>query len=149
MKCASKEGGEVSYSGANVMMGYAFSTDDLLLGDQSGGILKTGDLGSLDEDGYLTITGRANRMGKVFGWRINLDELEKAVEEFGCAAVLQKDESIIIVSLAGTEPDLVAIKKLIANRFTLPLHVFSFKQVKNIPKTRRNKTDYTALVGLL
>ena len=147
--CASKEVGEVSYSGANVMMGYAFSADDLLVGDQNRGVLKTGDMGSLDEDGYLTITGRANRMGKVFGWRINLDELEKAVEEFGCAAVLQKDESIIIASLAGTEPDLVAVKKLIADRFTLPLHVFSFKQVKNIPKTRRNKTDYTALIGLL
>ena len=147
--CAADEGGEVSYHGDNVMMGYAFSSDDLLAGDQNGGILRTGDLGSLDQDGYLTITGRANRMGKVFGWRVNLDELEKAVEEFGCAAVLQKDDAIIIVSLAGTEPDLDAVRKFIAEKFTLPLNVFSFSQTDEIPKTRRNKTDYAALEGLL
>ena len=147
--CAPKEVGEVSYHGANVMMGYAFSADDLLAGDENGGTLRTGDLGCLDHDGFLTIMGRANRMGKVFGWRVNLDELEKAVEEFGCAAVLQKDDAITIVSLVGTEPDLVAVRKLIAERFTLPLNVFSFKQAAEIPKTRRNKTDYAALEGLL
>ncbi|MGI8594217.1 MAG: AMP-dependent synthetase/ligase [Solirubrobacteraceae bacterium] len=49
--------GEVLIKGANVFQGY-YTDDDASFGGVEDGWLHTGDLGSLDEDGYLSITGR-------------------------------------------------------------------------------------------
>ncbi len=68
--------GEVIYRGPNVMLGYAERRAELARGDDLGGVLPTGDLGRLDDAGRLWITGRKKRIAKVFGMRLNLDELE-------------------------------------------------------------------------
>ena len=57
--------GEVVYSGPNVMMGYAESREDLALGDVQGDTLRTGDLGFVDEEGFLFLTGRSKRIAKL------------------------------------------------------------------------------------
>jgi long-chain acyl-CoA synthetase len=49
--------GEVLIKGANIFAGY-YKNDDASFGAIEDGWLHTGDLGSLDEDGYLSITGR-------------------------------------------------------------------------------------------
>jgi long-chain acyl-CoA synthetase len=49
--------GEVLIKGANIFRGY-YKNDDASFGAIIDGWLHTGDLGSLDEDNYLTITGR-------------------------------------------------------------------------------------------
>src|SRR5260370_22589733 len=49
--------GEVLIKGANIFGGY-YKNDDASFGTVVDGWLHTGDLGSLDEDGYLSITGR-------------------------------------------------------------------------------------------
>jgi len=49
--------GEVLLKGANIFRGY-HKNDDASFGAVEDGWLHTGDLGSLDEDGYLSITGR-------------------------------------------------------------------------------------------
>jgi long-chain acyl-CoA synthetase len=49
--------GEVLIKGANIFGGY-YKNDDASFGAVVDGWLHTGDLGSLDEDGYLSITGR-------------------------------------------------------------------------------------------
>jgi len=46
----------------------------LARGDELAGRLDTGDLGHIDEDGCLFISGRKRRMCKVYGMRLNLDE---------------------------------------------------------------------------
>ncbi len=58
------------------MMGYAETSADFALGDTQEGVIKTGDLGRLDADGRLTITGRTKRIGKIAGLRVNIDEVE-------------------------------------------------------------------------
>jgi long-chain acyl-CoA synthetase len=49
--------GEVLIRGGNIFAGY-YKNDDASFGAIVDGWLHTGDLGSLDEDGYLSITGR-------------------------------------------------------------------------------------------
>jgi long-chain acyl-CoA synthetase len=49
--------GEVLIKGANIFKGY-YKNDDASFGAVVDGWLHTGDLGSVDEDGYLSITGR-------------------------------------------------------------------------------------------
>jgi long-chain acyl-CoA synthetase len=51
------EDGEVLIKGANIFQGY-YKNADASFGAVEEGWLHTGDLGSLDEDGYLSITGR-------------------------------------------------------------------------------------------
>jgi long-chain acyl-CoA synthetase len=49
--------GEILLKGRNIFGGY-YKNDDASFGAVENGWLHTGDLGSLDEDGYLSITGR-------------------------------------------------------------------------------------------
>ncbi|HEX2016390.1 MAG TPA: long-chain fatty acid--CoA ligase [Solirubrobacteraceae bacterium] len=51
------EDGEILIKGPNIFAGY-YRNDDASFGAVVDGWLHTGDLGSLDEDGYLSITGR-------------------------------------------------------------------------------------------
>ncbi len=49
--------GEICYRGDNVMLGY-YKQDDLNKEIKQNGWIRTGDLGSIDSDGYLTVIGR-------------------------------------------------------------------------------------------
>jgi long-chain acyl-CoA synthetase len=51
------EDGEILVKGANIFGGY-YKNDDASFGAIEDGWLHTGDLGSIDEDGFLSITGR-------------------------------------------------------------------------------------------
>ncbi|HEX5661854.1 MAG TPA: AMP-binding protein, partial [Polyangiales bacterium] len=100
---------ELVYRGPNVMLGYATSAEQLALGDTQQGVLRTGDLGTRDEEGFFYITGRLKRFAKVYGLRINLDELEAKVRVHGNAAVLSDDERLTIYTEFGTDEELAAL----------------------------------------
>jgi len=142
--------GQVVYDGPNVMMGYAMKFSDLVKGDETGGRLLTGDLGFLDDAGFLTITGRADRMVKLAGLRINLDDILKVLQVHANCATLKHDEKLIvfyevetgIITETTVEEDL----KLALNNFvTLPLNLVIFKKVEALPVNDRGKIDNRAL----
>ena len=62
--------GEIIYKGKNVCLGYAASIKDLYKGDVNKGKLFTGDIGYKDNHGYYYLTGRKNRISKIFGLRL-------------------------------------------------------------------------------
>ncbi len=76
--------GDIYYRGANVCLGYVMERADLsgnaAIWRQSAGLLDTGDVGRLDDEGYLYITGRKKRFIKCNGVRISLDELKRSIE---------------------------------------------------------------------
>ena len=146
---AGKEG-QIVFHGPNVMLGYGASKEDLAVGDEFGGVLRTGDTGFLDEDGFLTVTGRDARMGKIYGWRINLDELEREIEEHLSACVVQLDNKLCIghVNSFG-EDSRKELLNTVTQKYSLPVSVFRFVELDAIPITSRNKTDYNTVLQLM
>lgn len=139
------EQGEVVYRGPNVMMGYATSPEDLALGDVIDGVLHTGDLGHLDEDGYLFLTGRSKRIGKVFGVRVSLDEVEDLVTELGPVAVVADDDRLRIFHERGDDDTVRASRKQLALDLKVPTQALLFRLTPALPVLPNGKTDYQSL----
>jgi acyl-CoA synthetase (AMP-forming)/AMP-acid ligase II len=141
--------GEVIYRGPNVMMGYASSPEDLELGDELHGVLRTGDLGYLDADGFLFLVGRSKRIGKVFGHRINLDEVEVRLREHGPAAVVGGPDSIWGFCEFGTEESVAALAASLARDLRLHHSAVKLRRVDVIPRSASGKIDYRAVEAWL
>jgi acyl-CoA synthetase (AMP-forming)/AMP-acid ligase II len=137
--------GEVIYEGPNVMMGYAAAPDDLARGDELGGVLRTGDIGYLDPEGFLFLVGRSKRIAKVYGLRVNLDEIEQLVREHGPAAVVAGDEAIVGYCAFGTDEEVAALATGLAGRFRLNPRSIRLTRVTAIPTTTSGKVDYRAV----
>lgn len=60
-------------------MGYVESYADLAKSDEWHGVLYTGDMARFDDDGYFYIVGRKKRFLKIYGNRVNLDELDSRI----------------------------------------------------------------------
>jgi acyl-coenzyme A synthetase/AMP-(fatty) acid ligase len=141
--------GDVVFAGPSVMMGYATDRADLARGDELGGVLATGDRGHLDADGHLWLAGRAGRFAKLFGVRINLDELEAlaaaAVPTGGAvAAVAAGDRIRLCVEGAA---DAAAVRAQIAARTGLHGSGFAVEIVARLPRLPSGKLDYRTLEG--
>ncbi|WP_229076181.1 AMP-binding protein [Actinoplanes sp. DH11] len=139
------EDDEVVYRGPNVMMGYAESAADLVRGDEQGGVLRTGDLGRLDDEGFLFITGRLKRMGKVFGVRINLDDVER---EFPVAAVAG-DDRLHVFAEGITADDARALRTKVAEWLGTHFTGVDVRPIEALPLLPNGKTDYRALEASL
>ena len=141
--------GEIVYSGPNVMMGYATSREDLARGVETNSILYTGDIGYLDEEGFLFVTGRKKRISKLFGLRINLDDIEKFFNKNGPAAVVGDDEKICVFCNYGDNEIYAQHARELAQTLRVPHQVFVFRYVESIPLTPSGKIDYKKLKVLL
>lgn len=138
--------GEIVYIGNNVCMGYAVELEDLLQGEDFKGVLKTGDLGYFDNEGYFYITGRKNRIAKLYGIRINLDELEIIIQskfqniEFACIDGDEKIQLFIVRNKLFEE-----IKKFIIEVTKLPQRGFEFIETNHIIRNKSGKIMYDLL----
>jgi acyl-CoA synthetase (AMP-forming)/AMP-acid ligase II len=140
--------GEVIYRGPNVMMGYAEDAADLARPDECGGRLATGDLGHLDEDGYLWLTGRLKRIGKVFGIRVNLDDVERLLREYGPVAAVPAGDTVVVWSETAGETERAAMVALLAERLKLHRSGFAVRTVDRLPLLASGKVDYRSLEGM-
>ena len=93
--------GEMVYRGPNVCLGYAENRDDLSLGDVNCGVLHTGDLAERDEDGYYLIVGRKQRFIKLFGNRVNLQDVEQQLSCFEVDLVCSGSEDALEIYLSA------------------------------------------------
>lgn len=138
--------GELVYEGPNVTLGYAECGEDLGLGDERMGILHTGDMAKLDEDGYYYIVGRKKRFLKIYGNRVNLDEMERLVkgafEGIDCATAGIDDHLYIFT----TEGKLInEIKSFIVEKTKLNPAAFEMIVINEIPKNDAGKVLYKEL----
>ena len=138
---------EIIYKGKNVSLGYARNYKDLGKGDKNKQILKTGDLGKKDKDGFFYIKGRKSRMVKIYGHRVNLDELEVLLKNLGikCACISFEKKIIIFYN----QRVVAKIIKIISNYTTLNLNYFKMNYIKKFPINENNKISYRNLKYLV
>jgi acyl-CoA synthetase (AMP-forming)/AMP-acid ligase II len=73
------EQGEIVVRGYNVMQGYYDEPEETAATIDADGWLHTGDLGTMDEDGYVAITGRKKDMYIVGGFNVYPAEVENVI----------------------------------------------------------------------
>ena len=137
--------GELVYMGENVTLGYAEKAADLAGGDERGGRLVTGDMAKRDADGFYYIVGRKKRFLKVFGNRVNLDEIDQLVKgnfEVDCASTGVDDHMKTYI----TDPDKTTeIRKWLSAKTHLSETAFEVLYIPEIPKNESGKVVYRAL----
>lgn len=136
--------GELEYEGDNVTLGYAETADDLVKGDDRNGILQTGDMAEMDEDGFFYIVGRKKRFLKIYGNRVNLDEVEGMLKSKGydCAVGGVDDHMKIFVT---NETKLNEVKHFVSEKTGLNLSAFSSVYIDKIPRNESGKVLYASL----
>lgn len=137
--------GELVYEGENVTLGYAECGEELSKGDERGGVLYTGDMAQFDEDGYYYIVGRKKRFLKIYGNRVNLDEIERLIKgKFGIeAASAGIDDHLYLFVLEEVVTE--AVKRFVAEKTGLNPAAFHVKTIKEIPKNDSGKIQYREL----
>jgi acyl-coenzyme A synthetase/AMP-(fatty) acid ligase len=141
--------GTVIYEGPNVMLGYAMSKADLGKGDEMNGRLETGDLGRLDADGFLYLTGRTKRFAKIAGYRLGLDEIEKELFAVCPVACLDLGEKIAVAHEQDSDAALKARVRELADTYKVPSSSFVLRKVVQIPRASSGKIDYARLKELV
>ena len=143
-----KDGGELVYEGEIVAMGYATCAEDLMKGDEWKGVRETGDMATIDSDGYVTLTGRASRFVKIFGNRVSLQEVENILKDaFPASSIAatgaDNDLHVFATATTADEIERMLVAKLHFNATVMKVHVLD-----SMPLNANGKTDYQGLKAL-
>ena len=137
--------GELVYEGKNVTLGYAECGDDLIKGDERHGRLETGDMAQFDDEGYYYIVGRKKRFLKIYGNRVNLDEVDRLIKgkfEIEVASSGVDDQLCIFVTEEKySEP----VRNYVIEKTKLNPAAFKVILIDEIPKNESGKTLYKEL----
>lgn len=140
---ADGEEGELVYAGPNVMLGYATSRAELALG-RTIDVLHTGDLAVRRPSGYYCIVGRARRFLKVFGLRINLDDVEHRLRELGCVAGATGTDEQLVIAVEGERARDKA-SAYVQSGLGLPGSACRILAMQTLPRLYNGKIDYPAI----
>ena len=108
------EGGEVLFRGPNVFQGYFKNEENTRAALDDDGWFHTGDLGAVDADGYLTITGRKKELIITSGGKnIAPNGIESKLKEvtlIGDAMVVGDNRRFLVALLTVEEEGLATVK---------------------------------------
>jgi long-chain acyl-CoA synthetase len=106
------EGDEIQISGPGVMDGYHNLPDETAGTLTEDGWLRTGDKGSLDSEGFLTITGRIKELFKTSGGKYiappAIEAKFKAICPYASQFMVFGNERNYCVALVTLDPDAIA-----------------------------------------
>lgn len=149
---ASGRVGEICVSGESLSEGYYHNTEEtkkrfvVYAEDRKGWMrcYKTGDLGYYGSDGELYFSGRKDFQIKHMGHRIELEEIERVMEQIdgldrGLCMMDEKRNRLVAFYMGNVSPDL--IKEQMKSR--LPVYMIPHKLIKtdSMPLNKNGKTD--------
>lgn len=153
--------GLILVRGDNVFNGYWHSKHSAFVSVQGLRWYQTGDLGKLDEEGFLTLSGRLKRFVKVGGEMISLKGVEdffneklakkessKSEEELPCAVIAKETEGerpklILFSTVALTVKEANALLK--SHGFSNLTKIGEVKEIEQIPLLATGKVNYPAI----
>lgn len=154
--------GSLCIKGPNVMLGYMTGDDPGVIKQPvtaglSEGWHDTGDIASVDSDGYITILGRYKRFAKIAGEMVSLqsvEELAYRVDESGIHAAVsapddKKGEKVILFT---TSNKLTLESFIEATRLTMVSKLYIPKDIRvmaSIPILASGKIDYVKLTEMI
>jgi acyl-[acyl-carrier-protein]-phospholipid O-acyltransferase/long-chain-fatty-acid--[acyl-carrier-protein] ligase len=152
-----EDGGRLHIAGPNLMLGYMKDDRPGILQPRDGAWHDTGDIVSVDGDGFITIKGRAKRFAKIAGEMISLGAVEMMVKqlwpEADHAAISVPDkrrgERIVLIttqSPARKDEIIAYSKRYGATEMMIPDDIVN---VDAIPVLGTGKTDYAATSRLV
>ncbi|KAA2245753.1 AMP-binding protein [Chitinophaga agrisoli] len=145
--CIAPDTQELLYTGPNVFGGYAHTAADLATFEPLP-VLHTGDVAKQDDDGYYYITGRMKRFVKLFGARVNLDEVETILKQEtngGTFACIGREDQHLLVLHEHADLEDKAIRQLLSEKLHLHPSAFKVQQVDRFVLTPNGKPDYAAM----
>ena len=138
--------GELVYYGSNVTMGYAECGEDLSKDDEWNGILHTGDMAYYDEDGYYYMSGRKKRFLKIFGNRVNLDEIDRMVaSEFNSIEFVSSGVDDHMYLFLTNEKYSNDVKLFLSKKTGLNQSAFKTIVIDKMPRNEYGKIQYKQL----
>ncbi len=151
-----EDGGKLRVRGPNVMKGYLRASNPGVIEAPDGGWHDTGDIVSIDEDGFIRIQGRVKRFAKIGGEMVSLAVVENCAsaiwpDNMHAAAALpdpRKGEQIILLSDAeeANRGDILAwAQNHGVPEISVPKRIY---HVKEIPVLGTGKLDYGAVQTL-
>jgi long-chain acyl-CoA synthetase len=140
------ESGELCYRGPNVFGGYVNAPEDMA-SFETITELHTGDIAREDEEGFYYITGRLKRFVKLFGSRINLDEVESLIHNemkvvmkcFGAA------DKFLVLAHTQDGVNAEAVKEFVSKEIKIHPSAIRTLTLSEFPLTANGKIDYTTL----
>lgn len=153
--CDTGDTGKIMVKGEGVMLGYLNDVEESSLRIKSGWY-DTGDLGYLDEDGYIWHKGRLKRFVKIGGEMISLVLVEETLneltaEEVECCAVELPDakRGSRIIAVTNAEIDHDDVSKRMSNELPNLALPKKYVLVPDFPRMGSGKTDFRTLTKLV
>jgi len=151
--------GMILVNGPNVFSGYLGNENiDPFVFINGKKFYKTGDLGYLDDEDFLFITGRLKRFIKIAGEMISLPQIERVLnekygeEDTNVLAVTGTDETspAQIVVFTTTDIDKQEAQKHLQSKGIAPIaRITDIRHIDEIPVLGTGKTDYKVLKAML
>ncbi len=137
------------------MKGY-YDDPELTAEAISGGWYNTGDMGFLDEDGYLWHAGRFKRFAKIGGEMVSLVKVENVLEKFlptgiSCCVVEVSDDkkgSIIVATVSGEVHKTEILRKML-NELPIIYLPRQFIVIKELPMMATGKIDFRKVTKMV
>jgi acyl-[acyl-carrier-protein]-phospholipid O-acyltransferase / long-chain-fatty-acid--[acyl-carrier-protein] ligase len=150
------EGGRLSVRGPNVMLGYLRAENPGVLEPLVDGWHDTGDIVTIDAQGFIAIKGRAKRFAKIAGEMVSLSAVEAMAAALWPSAISvavsipdqRKGERIVLLT-TQKDAERTALqrqaKTIGASELTVP---GAIQIVESVPLLGSGKTDYVAATAL-
>ena len=154
------EEGMIGIKGPNVMMGYLHQPEKTKEVVRDGWYM-TGDMGLIEPDGFIRITGRLSRFAKIAGEMVPLEKVEEEIQELlgtseRLVAVVpvadeKRGERIVVLYLAEAEEKLTAALNGLSSRGIPNLWIPDRRncyKVESFPALGSGKLDLRAVSEL-
>lgn len=155
-----EKGGRLMIKGGNIMKGYLFYQNPGVLDnseiEKNDGWYDTGDIVAIDEEGFLSIEGRAKRFAKIAGEMVALETAERVFREtypeLQHAAVTREDQSkgeAIVVYTTCHETDRRTLIQT-ARSLGIPELAISrdVRYISELPRLGSGKVNYRTLTEM-